>query len=65
MASYTTICDWACKNRAYLHINMSENPQIIISGYVKVGIKSLLLADEGDSNDVLVCRHNNNGVYVC
>ena len=32
--------------RVYLHINMSENPQMIISGFVKVGIKSLLLAEK-------------------
>ena len=43
---------------------MSENPQMMISGFVKVGIKSLLLADEGDTNDVLICRHNDDEVYV-
>ena len=55
MASCTTIYDQVCKNRAYLHINMSENPQMIISGFIKVGIKSLLLADEGDTIDVPIC----------
>ena len=37
---------------------------MMISGFVKVGIKSLLLADEGDTNDVLICRHNDDEVYV-